>query len=262
MSIAIKVSGLNVRYKVDNKVVNAVNNVSFSLDRKKILGIIGETGSGKSSLIRSLNGLIKEPGIVEFKDLQILDSHGINNDFKFENLRGKKVGFIPQNPFGSLNPIYKISKQFEFVNKRHKIYEISEFNFQVLRALKEVGINDPERVANSYSFELSGGMAQRVVIALANFSNPEIIFADEPTTGLDVTVERQLLDKFFELVDSNNLTLIIVTHDLGIVAQYCDETIVMLNGEIVEKGSVMNVFKNPQNEYTQKLIKASNEEIS
>ena len=133
---------------------------------------------------------------------------------------------------------------------------------KINEALIDVGINDPDRVKNSYSFELSGGMAQRVVIALATFSKPRLLFADEPTTGLDVTVERQLLDNFFDFVKNKSMTLVLVTHDLGIVAQYCDEALVMYKGEIVEKGSVNEIFKNPKDSYTQQLIKASSEDIS
>ena len=133
---------------------------------------------------------------------------------------------------------------------------------KINEALIDVGINDPDRVKNSYSFELSGGMAQRVVIALATFSKPRLLFADEPTTDLDVTVERQLLDNFFDFVKNKSMTLVLVTHDLGIVAQYCDEALVMYKGEIVEKGSVNEIFKNPRDAYTQQLIKASSEDIS
>jgi len=158
--------------------------------------------------------------------------------------------------------VYKISKQFNFINKRHKIYDVKTLPDKINEALIDVGINDPDRVKNSYSFELSGGMAQRVVIALATFSKPRLLFADEPTTGLDVTVERQLLDNFFDFVKNKSMTLVLVTHDLGIVAQYCDEALVMFKGEIVEKGSVNEIFKNPKDAYTQQLIKASSEDIS
>jgi len=177
-------------------------------------------------------------------------------------MRGSEIGFIPQNPFGSLNPVYKIKKQFNFVNKRHQLFGKKEMGSEIIRSLTEVGIADPERVSNSYSFELSGGMAQRVVIALSCFAKPKLLFADEPTTGLDVTVERQLLDNFFTLVSNNDMTLIIVTHDLGIVAQYCDEVVVMFKGSIVERGSIEEIFLNPQDDYTKKLIEASSEEIS
>ena len=258
----IEVENIEVVYKLEEKKIHAVKDASFNVTERKMLGIIGETGSGKSSLIRALNGLIKSPGDVKFNNLKILDEVGTQNEFNFNKLRGKNVGFIPQNPFGSLNPVYKISKQFNFINKRHKIYDVKTLPDKINEALIDVGINDPDRVKNSYSFELSGGMAQRVVIALATFSKPRLLFADEPTTGLDVTVERQLLDNFFDFVKNKNMTLVLVTHDLGIVAQYCDEALVMYKGEIVEKGSVNEIFKNPRDAYTQQLIKASSEDIS
>tara|TARA_B110000444_G_scaffold61813_1_gene57814 strand:- start:292 stop:1095 length:804 start_codon:yes stop_codon:yes gene_type:complete len=258
----LSIENMSVTYHSGDIKVPAVKNISFSLQKNKMLGIIGETGSGKSSLIRAINGLITHPGITSFDKLDILSKNGIDNDFDFSKMRGKELGFIPQNPFGSLNPVYKISKQFKFVNKKHKLFTKNDLEGEIIRSLSEVGIADPERVSNSYSFELSGGMAQRVVIALACFAKPKLLFADEPTTGLDVTVERQLLDNFFELVNNNDMTLIIVTHDLGIVAQYCDEAIVMYQGAVVEKGSIEKIFLNPEDEYTQKLIKASSEEIS
>ena len=258
----IEVENIEVVYKLEEKKIHAVKDASFNVTERKMLGIIGETGSGKSSLIRALNGLIKSPGDVKFNNWKILEEVGTQNEFNFNKLRGKNVGFIPQNPFGSLNPVYKISKQFHFINKRHKIYDVKTLPDKINEALIDVGINDPDRVKNSYSFELSGGMAQRVVIALATFSKPRLLFADEPTTGLDVTVERQLLDNFFDFVKNKNMTLVLVTHDLGIVAQYCDEALVMYKGEIVEKGSVNEIFKNPKDSYTQQLIKASSEDIS
>ena len=259
---SIEVSNLSVTYDLDGKSIQAVKNTSFNVPKETMIGIIGETGSGKSSLIRALNGLIKFPGIVNFDSLNILNEEGLESEFSFNKLRGKDVGFIPQNPFGSLNPVYKISKQFGFVNKRHNIYDSKVLDSEIDKALSEVGINDPERVKSSYSFELSGGMAQRVVIALATFAKPKLLFADEPTTGLDVTVERQLLDSFFDFVKNKNMTLVLVTHDLGIVAQYCDVTFVMYKGEIVENGTVHEIFKNPRDPYTIQLIKASSEEIS
>jgi ABC-type dipeptide/oligopeptide/nickel transport system ATPase component len=259
---AVDVKNLSVEYIHEDNSLTAVKNVSFSVDKQKMLGIIGETGSGKSSLIRALNGLVKFPGKINFSSLKILHAEGNDSNFDFADLRGSEVGFIPQNPFGSLNPVYKIKKQFEFVNKRHQIFNKKDLDDKVNSALAEVGINDPERVSNSYSFEMSGGMAQRVVIALATFSKPNLLFADEPTTGLDVTVERQLLDNFFKLVKNKNMTLVVVTHDLGIVAQYCDEALVMYEGEIVERGPINNIFTDPQDKYTQQLIRASSEEIN
>ena len=258
----LDIKNLSVTYNSGGKSLQAIKSVSFSLEKNKMLGIIGETGSGKSSLIRAVNGLIKHPGTTSFDKLEILSKNGSKNTFDFSKIRGKEIGFIPQNPFGSLNPVYKINKQFKFVNKKHRIFKKDILESEIIRSLKEVGISDPERVSNSYSFELSGGMAQRVVIALASFARPKLLFADEPTTGLDVTVERQLLDNFFTLVNNNDMTLVIVTHDLGIVAQYCDEAIVMNKGIIVENGSVDKIFLNPEHEYTQKLIKASSEELS
>jgi len=260
--VILDIRDLSVNYNSSGNKISAVKKVSLSLEKNKMLGIIGETGSGKSSLIRAVNGLIKHPGTTSFDKLEILSKIDSNNNFDFSEMRGSEIGFIPQNPFGSLNPVYKIKKQFNFVNKRHQLFGKKEMGSEIIRSLAEVGIADPERVSNSYSFELSGGMAQRVVIALSCFAKPKLLFADEPTTGLDVTVERQLLDNFFTLVNNNDMTLIIVTHDLGIVAQYCDEAVVMFKGSIVERGSVEEIFLNPQDDYTKKLIEASSEEIS
>ena len=257
----LEIKDLSVNYISTGNIISAVKKVSFSLEKNKMLGIIGETGSGKSSLIRAVNGLIKHPGTTSFDKLEILSKIGSSNIFDFSKMRGSEIGFIPQNPFGSLNPVYKIKKLVTFVI-HSQLFSKKEIGREIIKSLSEVGIADPERVSNSYSFELSGGMAQRVVIALACFAKPRLLFADEPTTGLDVTVERQLLDNFFTLVNNNDMTLIIVTHDLGIVAQYCDEAVVMYKGSIVEKGSVEKIFLNPQDDYTKRLIEASGEEIS
>ncbi|WP_283136379.1 ABC transporter ATP-binding protein [Rhizohabitans arisaemae] len=237
--------------------VRAVNGVGFVVKPGDVLGVVGESGCGKSATLRAIAGLTQPPGHidggrVEFdgRELTGLGRGGLRR------ILGNEIGFISQSPFGALNPILSIERQFRNVIKAHRRASARECREIALKALRDVGIAGPERVLDGYAHQLSGGMAQRVVIAMATVHNPQLILADEPTTALDVTVQRQILDLITGLIAESNRSMLIVTHDLGVVAQYCTRVLVMYAGQAVEEGTVDQVFRTPQHPYTQALLAA------
>lgn len=254
----LQVSDLRTEIATRAGVVHAVNGVGFDIPAGKIVGVVGESGCGKSATIRSLLGLLPPNGqvvegsaVFEGRDLVTMPSK------ELRRLRGDAIAFVAQNPFGALNPILTIAEQFHQVMRAHR----KGVNRRTSRAaatemLTAVGINGPERVLDGHAHELSGGMAQRVVIAIAMILHPRLIIADEPTTALDVTIQRQILDLMRELVLADGRSMLIVTHDLGVVAQYCDEVVVMYAGKVVERGSAAQLFAAPAHPYTQALIRS------
>ncbi|HET8616157.1 MAG TPA: ABC transporter ATP-binding protein, partial [Actinomycetales bacterium] len=175
---------------------------------------------------------------------------------EMRRIRGGRIGFVAQNPFGALNPILSIEKQFANVLRTRRRASRSQVRELALSRLRDVQVRDPERVLRGYAHELSGGMAQRVVIALAMLHDPQLVIADEPTTALDVTVQRQILDLIAAQLSGGNRSLLLVTHDLGVVAQYCQHVVVMRDGRTVERGPVAEIFASPQHEYTRQLLDA------
>jgi len=256
MNEMLKVRNIVTKFGTASRGVKAVDGASFDVEAGKIVGIVGESGSGKSTLVRSCLGLISPPGynaggecLFEGRDLMRLPHR------ELRKVRGCQIGFVAQNPFGSLNPVLPIWRQFANVLRAHT-GRISNESAKAKAAeqLRMVGIHEPERVLSGYARELSGGMAQRVVIAIATILEPRLLIADEPTTALDMTVQRQILDLLRSLVRSKQRSMLLVTHDLGVVAQYCDEVIVMYAGGIVETGAVGDVLVNPAHPYTRALV--------
>jgi peptide/nickel transport system ATP-binding protein len=254
----LDVRGVVANYDSPRGVVKAVNAVSFSADRREMVGIVGESGCGKSATIRALLGLIRPPGKVVEGEV-LLDGQDLLKMTKKEirQVRGDKIGFVAQNPFAALNPIYKIHKQFHNVIRAHEGRSSRRSTRKrAVDMLTAVGIPGPERILDGYAHELSGGMAQRVVIALALILDPELIVADEPTTALDVTIQRQILDLLRRKTVDEGRSLLLVTHDLGVVAQYCDRVVVMYAGKVVETGLVSEVFARPAHPYTLGLLQS------
>lgn len=244
------------------RVAKALNGVSFELSRGEVLGLVGETGAGKSLTAYSIMNLLKPParvvdGTVEFdgRNLRDLQPDDMNR------LRGSEIAMVVQNPRSSLDPLTRIGEQLVRVHIAHSGATAAAARSRAVEMLGSVGIPAPEERMKAWPHELSGGMAQRVLIAMALMNEPKLIIADEPTTGLDVTVQAQILDLLRGLVESRKVAVMIITHDLGIVAHYCKRMAVMFAGRIVEMGSVNSVFDNPAHPYTRTLIDATPERL-
>lgn len=251
----LEVNGLKTHFDTREGVVKAVDGVSFHVDRGEVLGIVGESGCGKSVTSLSVMGLVSHPG--EIVDGEILfDGTDITKLKKKEirALRGERISMIFQQPSSALNPVYRAGAQIKEVFELHREWSNDVEEEKVIEMLARVGIPDPESRAKAYPHELSGGMAQRIMIAMALSCEPELLIADEPTTALDVTIQAQILDLIRDLQTSTGTAVILITHDLGVVAELADRVAVMYAGEIVEEADVSTLFKDPQHPYTQGLI--------
>lgn len=258
MTASLEVSNMRTEFRTKRGVVHAVNDVSFTVDRGEIVGVVGESGSGKSTMARSIIRLVRPPGEV-VAGTAMLDGCDLLTMSRSElrQTRGRRIGFVAQNPFGALNPIYRIERQFSNIVQAHRKASRAEVRELGTRLLKATGIGDPERVMRGYAHELSGGMAQRVVIAMALSLDPALLIADEPTTALDLTVQRQLLDALQSLIRADGArSMLLVTHDLSVVASYCDRVLVMYAGKIIEEGPTATVFTQPAHPYTAALLRA------
>jgi len=250
----LKINNLSIDYPMRRETVYAAKNVSFEVKRGEILGLVGESGSGKSTIGNSIINLIDEPGKVSGGSI-ILDNIDIYE--KPENilkLRGKKIGLIFQDPQTSLNPILTIGEQLIETILTHIKVSKNEAKEKAINLLKEVGIKDAEKRFNNYPHQFSGGMRQRVVISLALCCEPELLIADEPTTALDVSIQSQILDLIKKLTKSRNLAVILITHDMGVIAETTDRVAVMNNGELVEIGNTKELLTNPKKSYTRSLV--------
>lgn len=252
----LDVSGLNVHIDTPEGEVHPVRGVDLTIHRGEIVGIVGESGCGKSTTVKGILKLLGPTSRVTAERIQLGDTDLLAaKPRQMREIRGSRVGFVAQNPFGSLNPIYSIERQFRELHKAHgRKLNKAENRAAALAMLEGVGIVNPGRVLDGYAHQLSGGMAQRVVIALATTLSPALLIADEPTTGLDATVQAQIMDLMTQVVVEENRSMLLVTHDLGVIAQYCQRVIVMYDGLVVEHGDVMDVMVEPRHEYTRKLI--------
>jgi oligopeptide transport system ATP-binding protein len=238
--------------------VKALNDVTIQMKEGEVLGIVGESGSGKSVTAYSIMGLTAENGKIVGGSVEF-NGHRMDQltESEIRNIRGKEVSIIFQDPMTSLNPVYTIGNQIEEAIKLHTEKKGQEVHDRAKELLTLVGINEPEKRLKQYPHELSGGMRQRVMIAIALACEPKLLIADEPTTALDVTIQAQILSLMVELKDKLGMGIILITHDLGVVASMCDHIAVMYAGEIVEYGPVDDIFYTPQHEYTKALLKAA-----
>ena len=255
----IEVKNLKTYFYTEAGTVKAVNNVSFDIYEGEVLGIVGESGSGKSVTSLSINRLIPNPpgeivsGEVLYKNKNLLD---LSYD-EMRNVRGKDIAMIFQEPMTSLNPVLKIGVQMNEVLIKHENLSEEEATKRSIEMLTAVGIPEPEQRINEYPHQFSGGMRQRVMIAMALQCNPSLLIADEPTTALDVTIQAQILDLMMDLKDKRKeAAILLITHDLAVVAETCDRIIVMYGGEVQEIASVDELFKNPLHPYTKALMKS------
>ncbi|MEU0496893.1 ABC transporter ATP-binding protein [Mycobacterium sp. NPDC006124] len=251
----LSVKDLTVSFATDGGVVRAVEGVSFSIDEGEILAIVGESGSGKSVTAQTILGLTRAPnatitGSVEFdgRDLTQLDDEALRE------VRGKRIAMIFQDPMTSLNPVYRVGEQIVEMIRAHQKVSKKEARDSAVDLLRSVGIPNPERRVHDYPHEFSGGMRQRVMIAMALALDPDVLIADEPTTALDVTVQAQILRLLDKLNRERGLAVVLITHDLGVVAEVADRVAVMYAGQIVEDATLENLFYDPQHPYTWGLL--------
>ncbi len=253
----LEVKDLHTSFFTDAGEVKAVNGVSFNLERGKVLGIVGESGSGKSVTSYSIMGILAGTGKIVSGSIKLDGTELVGADEKvMKDVRGNKISIIFQDPMTSLNPTYTIGHQLMEAILLHTDRDKKQAYDRAVEMLKLVNVNEPEKRMKQYPFELSGGMRQRVMIAMALACEPDILIADEPTTALDVTIQAQILDLMKDLQNELGMAIIMITHDLGVVAQMCDEVIVMYAGSICEQGSADEIFYNPQHEYTKGLMRS------
>ena len=254
----LEVTDLKTHFHTRNGIVRAVDGVSFSLEKGQTVGIVGESGSGKSVTCYSLLGLIPmPPGKIE-SGSAIFDYTDLLNcgEKKLCQIRGKRISMIFQDPMTSLNPYLRIATQITEPLRLHMGMDRKRALKHAARALGEVGIPEPEKRIQMYPHEFSGGMRQRVMIAMALITNPEILIADEPTTALDVTIQKQILDLIKERQRELGTSVLFITHDLAVISEVCDEINVMYAGNIVERAGAEELFKNPRHAYTRALLKS------
>lgn len=265
----VEFKNLSISFKTDEGIVRAVNDVSFEVRKGEVLGIVGESGCGKSVTSMSLMRLLPVPptiyesGSINLNGVDILSL----SEEEMREKRGSEVAIIFQEPMTSLNPVMKIGQQISEVMLIHQKISKSEAKKRAIELINLVGIPRAESIFNSYPHELSGGMRQRIMIAIALACNPKVLIADEPTTALDVTIQAQILDLIKNMKSKFDMSIMMITHDLGVIAEMADYVIVMYAGKVVEKAKVLDIFKNPKHPYTIGLMKSkptfegSNEEL-
>jgi oligopeptide/dipeptide ABC transporter ATP-binding protein len=255
MSTVLKVDDLRVSFATEDGVVQAVSGVSFELRAGEVLAIVGESGSGKSVTAQTITGLTRAPnaritGSVSYRDREL---NGLDDD-QLRNVRGEQIAMVFQDPMSSLNPVYRVGDQITEMIRAHRDVSKREAANRAVELLRSVGIPNPERRVRHYPHEFSGGMRQRVMIAMALALEPDVLIADEPTTALDVTVQAQILRLLDQLNRERDLAIILITHDLGVVAEIADRVLVMYAGQIVENATLDETFYDPQHPYTWGLL--------
>jgi oligopeptide/dipeptide ABC transporter ATP-binding protein len=258
VSELLRVEGLRTWFDTDGGRIRAVDGVDFSIGQGRKLGVVGESGSGKSVTALSIMGLVDAPGridpaskiLFEGRDLTKLSEH------ELERVRGNDISMIFQEPMTSLNPVFKVGDQIAESVRHHAGVGKQEAAARALEMLELVGIPEAARRASDYPHQLSGGMRQRVMIGMALACNPKLLVADEPTTALDVTIQAQILELMASLGERLGMSILLITHDLGVVAEMCDDVVVMYAGRVVERGPVAEVFASPQHPYTEALLQS------
>ena len=253
----LQVKNLHTSFFTDAGEVKAVNGISYNLDRGNVLGIVGESGSGKSVSAYSIMRILTDTGRVTegqvlFNGEDILKY----TPQQMQSFRGSKISMIFQDPMTCLNPVFTVGSQLREAIRIHTDRNKEQVHARALEMLQLVGVNEPEKRLRQYPHELSGGMRQRVMIAMALACEPDILIADEPTTALDVTIQAQILELMQSLQKKMGMAIIMITHDLGVIADMCDEIIVMYAGKVCERGTADEIFYNPRHEYTKGLIRS------
>ena len=255
----LEVQNLRTSFFLDNGELKAVDNISFTIGEQETVALVGESGCGKTVVALSIINLMSLPGRIIggrilFEGQDLLE---INRD-KLIDIRGRDIGMIFQEPASSLDPVYTIGSQLAEVLKRHSRINSYDAKKKSISLLGDVGFTQPEMWASTYPHELSGGMIQRAAIAIAMCTNPKLLIADEPTTALDVTVQAEILDLLKYLRDKNNMSLLLISHDMGIIEEMSDQVMVMYTGKILEKGPLDSILNQASHPYTQGLLKSVN----
>jgi oligopeptide/dipeptide ABC transporter ATP-binding protein len=251
----LEVNDLHVRFRTEDGIVRAVDGVTFAVERGKVLGIVGESGSGKSVTAMTILGLTRGSnasfeGSVEYKGNNLLTM----SEAQLRRFRGNEIAMIFQDPMTSMNPVYKVGAQICEAITTHEDIGKDAARRRAVQLLRQVGIPNPERRVDDYPHQFSGGMRQRAMIAMSLANNPDVLIADEPTTALDVTIQAQIIELIDKMKDDFNSSVILITHDLGVVAEIADDIAVMYAGRVVEFGSKRDVFYDPQHPYTWGLL--------
>ena len=250
----LEINNLDIQYLTRKETINASQDVSFNLQRGEILGIVGESGSGKSTVANAIINLIDKPGKITNGSIKLDNIECCNNEKIIQTIRGNKIGFVFQDPQTSLNPLFKIKDQLIETIQTHLKLSYYDAKKRSIELLHEVGIENPEKRINEYPHQFSGGMRQRVVIALALCCEPDLIIADEPTTSLDVSIQFQILKLLKDLTLQRNLGVILITHDMGVIAETTDRVAVMKSGDLVEIGPTKEILTKPKEIYTKSLV--------
>ena len=253
----LQVKNLHTSFYTDAGEVRAVNGISYNLDAGKVLGIVGESGSGKSVSAYSVMRILTDTGRVTQGEVLFKGENILNySEQEMQKFRGSRISIIFQDPMTCLNPTFSIGSQLREAIRIHSDRTREQIQARALEMLQLVGVNEPEKRLKQYPYELSGGMRQRVMIAMALACEPDILIADEPTTALDVTIQAQILELMQSLQKKMGMAIIMITHDLGVIADMCDEIIVMYGGKVCERGTADEIFYNPRHEYTKGLIRS------
>lgn len=259
----LDVKNLNIGFSIDDEVFSVVKEVSFSIEKGKLLGIVGESGCGKSVTLMSILRLLPQNAVVSADYINFCGKNILNiTEDEFRKIRGNKIALIPQDPLTSLNPLYTVGNQIMEVIMLHQKVDKNKARELAIEALRQVNIPEPEKRIDEYPHQFSGGMCQRVIIAMALSCNPDLIIADEPTTALDVTVQAQIMKLFKEIQQKLGTSIILVTHDLALVSEVADEVIVMYSGGIVETAVAEQFFNNPKHPYSIGLLESLPKENS
>jgi len=252
----LEIKNLQTHFISDQSVVKAVDGVTITVNKGETVGVVGESGCGKSVTSLSVMRLLQDTpgkivgGTIEFEGQNLADL----SDKEMRRIRGNDIAMIFQEPMTSLNPVYKIGRQIEEAVQLHLKYDKKQAREHAIKMLKLVGIPRAEEIVNEYPYQLSGGMRQRVMIAMAMACKPKLLIADEPTTALDVTIQAQILDLMRKLSEESDTAIMLITHDLGVVAEMCERVVVMYAGKVVEEADVFTIFENPKHPYTQGLL--------
>lgn len=261
----LQIKDLKTEFKVGKRVVHAVNGVSMELERGKTLCVVGESGCGKSVTAHSVMQLLPNNGYIADGSVEFLPDPNAEKlmlhtysrkSRKLRSVRGKQIAMIFQDPMSTLNPVYTVGSQIMEMLRHHEKLSKADARKRIVKLLEELGIPNPDVRFDQYPHEFSGGMKQRIMIAIAMICNPQILIADEPTTALDVTIQAQILDLIRRMQKEYGTSVILITHNMGIVAEMADDVAVMYMGRVVEKGTVEQVFNNPQHPYTKALMRS------